>query len=190
MPEKRSGDAYLYLNAAGKQADAGADGSIEKLLADGHLVLAVDLRGLGETTGPVSGKAGIARYVGPQWPDLYLAYLLGTSYLKMRTEDALVCARYLADYETDEKNRVHLIAIGRVGPVALHAAALEPDRFASLTLKQSVRSWSSVVRTPMAENQFVNVVHGALKTYDLPDLLATLPKETVTIEEPYDASDK
>ncbi len=190
VPEKRSGDAYLYLNAAGKQADAGADGSIEKLLADGHLVLAVDLRGLGETTGPVSGKAGIARYVGPQWPDLYLAYLLGTSYLKMRTEDALVCARYLADYETDEKNRVHLIAIGRVGPVALHAAALEPDRFASLTLKQSVRSWSSVVRTPMAENQFVNVVHGALKTYDLPDLLATLPKETVTIEEPYDASDK
>ena len=39
----------------------------------------------------------------------------------------------------------------------------------------------------MAVNQFENVVHGALKTYDLPDLLATLPKSKVTVVEPLDA---
>ena len=33
----------------------------------------------------------------------------------------------------------------------------------------------------------INVVHGALRVYDLPDLLATLPKANVTVIEPLDA---
>jgi hypothetical protein len=38
----------------------------------------------------------------------------------------------------------------------------------------------------MATNQFENVVQGALKTYDLPNLIATLPKEKITVAEPVD----
>jgi dienelactone hydrolase len=187
IPAKRSGEAYLYLHASGKQADARPGGPIEKLVEQGGLVLAVDLRGLGETAPKGSNNRGIAKYVGSQWKELYLAYLLDMSYLAMRTEDILVSARFLATYGTSEKpNRVHLISIGRVGPPALHAAALEPDLFASVSLQKSLGSWASVVRTPMATNQFENVVHGALKTYDLPDLLATLPKENVRVDQPLD----
>ena len=99
---------------------------------------------------------------------------------------------YLTDYgrRNQPPNRVHLISVGRVGPPALHAAALEPQLFASVTLKRCVTSWSDVVQTPHAVQQLVNVVHGALKTYDLPDLLATLPKEKVKVYEPYDAMEK
>ena len=187
LPKKRSGDAYLYLHADGKQADAAAGGPIEKLVDQGHLVLAVDLRGVGETAPEGSSKRGIAHHVGPQWKDFYLAYLLGTSYLAMRTEDILASARFLAGYEAgEEPNRVHLKSIGRVGPPALHAAALEPELFVSVSLRNCLGSWSSVLRTPMATNQFENVVHGALKTYDLPDLLGTLPNEKVTVAEPFD----
>ena len=78
VPEKRSGEAYLYLNADGKQADASPGGPIEGLVDEGHLVLAVDLRGLGETVLEESSKRGIALHIGPQWKDFYLAYLLGT----------------------------------------------------------------------------------------------------------------
>ncbi len=191
IPEKRSGEAYLYLHADGKQADAGPDGPIEKLLDQGHLVLAVDLRGVGETAPEGSSKRGIAHHVGPQWKEFYLAYLLGTSYLAMRTEDILASARFLAGYEAgEEPNRVHLKGSGRVGPPALHAAALEPELFASVSLRNCVESWSGVLRTPMAINQFENVVHGALKTYDLPDLLGTLPKEKVTFAEPFDPTEQ
>jgi hypothetical protein len=105
----------------------------------------------------------------------------------MRTEDILASARFLAGYEAGEKpNRIHLISIGRLGPPALHAAALEPQLFASVSLRNCLQSWSSVLRAPMATNQFENVVHGALKTYDLPDLTATLPKEKITVAEPVD----
>ncbi len=188
VPQKRSGKAYLYLHAGGKHTDAAADGPIAKLVGKGHLVLAVDLRGMGETAGAKSSKRGISHYVGGDWKDLYLAYLLGRSYLAMRTEDILVCARFLAGYKAPKKpNRVHLVSIGKTGPPALHAAALEPRLFASVSLKNCLVSWSNVVRTPMAAGQFENVVHGALRVYDLPDLLGTLPSDKVTWTDPLDA---
>jgi dienelactone hydrolase len=199
VPNRRSGDAYLYLHGDGKPTDAllsaehdnappsGQAASIEKLIEKGHLVLAVDLRGLGETAGEKPGNSGIPRYVGSDWKDLYLADLLGKSYLAMRAEDVLVSARFLANYEAGDKpNRVHLLSIGRTGPAALHAAALEPELFASIELRGCLESWDSVVRTPLSIGQFENVVHGALKTYDLPDLLSTLPKDKVTWSDPVD----
>jgi len=188
VPDKPGGDAYLYLHSAGKQADAAPDGPIEKLVRQGHVVLAVDLRGLGETGQKKTSSRGIAHYVGAQWKDLYLAYMLDTSYLAMWAEDILVCGRLLAGYEaTEGPSRVHLVSIGLVGPAAVHAAALEPQQFASLKLHNCLVSWSDVVHTPTAANQFANVVHGALKVYDLPDLLATLPEEKLTVTEPLNA---
>ena len=187
-PDKRSGDADLYLHADGKQADAAPGGPLEKLVQKGHLVLAVDLRGTGETQ--PAGDKGLER-LGGEWKDTSLAYMLDTSYVAMRAEDIVSGARFLRDYQAGAKpQRVHLISIGRVGPAALHAAALEPQLFASVTLQNCLVSWSNVVHTPMAVNQYVNVVHGALKTYDLPDLLATLPQDRVTVVGPLDAMEK
>src|SRR5262249_53808210 len=52
---------------------------------------------------------------------------------------------------------------------ALHAAALD-TRVARLTLKRSLTSWSDVAATAITHNQLTNVVPGALKVYDLPEL--------------------
>jgi hypothetical protein len=188
VPQKPSGQATLYLHEAGKHADAGPGGPIEKLVREGHLVLAVDLRGIGETQ--VAEKKTYAVYLGNEWREASVAYLLGTSYLAMRAEDILVCARYLANASDSGKpNAVHLVSIGRVGPPALHAAALEPQQFASVRLKNCLVSWAKVVRTPLAKNQYVNLVHGALKTYDLPDLLRAIPAEKRVVESPLDATE-
>ena len=186
VPEKPAAEACLYIHASGKQADATPGGPLEKLVEEGRLVLAVDLRGLGETQGGSDSAYG--KFLGPEWIDGYLAYLLGTSYLAMRTEDLLACGRFLATYQAEGKPRpVRLVSIGRTGPAALHAAALEPELFAHVTLRQSLASWSDVVATPLARNQMINVVHGVLRVYDLPDLAATLPGEKLTIEEPLNA---
>ncbi len=107
----------------------------------------------------------------------------------MRAEDILVAARFLAQDQTPRPRAVHLVAVGNVGPAALHAAALEPQAFASVTLRRSVTSWAEVVSTPLARNQFVNVVHGALRVYDLPDLSATLGARLRWVE-PVDATEQ
>jgi len=188
VPLQQDGHAYLYVHADGKQAHAAPGGPIEKLVKQGHVVLAVDLRGLGETLR--SKKTAYGGHLGADWQDMYLAYMLDTSYLAMRAEDILICARFLQDYPGGGKRHsVHMISVGRVGPPALHAAALEPRLFASLRLHGSLTSWSDVIRTPKARRQLVNVVHGALRVYDLPDLLATLPPDKVAVTEPVDATE-
>src|SRR5262249_18588621 len=48
-PEKPAGRRCLYLHGQGKHVDAAPGGPIEKLVKDGAVVLAVDLRGVGET---------------------------------------------------------------------------------------------------------------------------------------------
>ena len=189
VPDRPDGPACLYLHADGKHIDASPDGAIDRLVRQGHVVLAPDVRGVGETK--PAGKHSYASYLPAEWSDCTIAYLLGKSLLAMRAEDILVCARFLAGDRTDGKAEpVYLLSVGRVGPAALHAAALEPDLFAKVTLRNSLISWSNVVHTPLSKNQFANLVHGALRIYDLPDLVTALPGEKVEIVEPLDAAEQ
>ena len=188
VPSAPGGEACLYLHGEGKQVDAQPGGPIEKRVMEGQLVFAVDLRGIGETENTKGGKRW-SGYFGGDWQDFFLAYMLDKSYVGMRAEDALVCARFLAHYEAGEKtNRVHLVAIGEAGPPALHAAALEPHLFASVELRRSLISWSNVIHSTITKNQLINTVHGALEVYDLPDLAATIPEDKITILDPLDAT--
>ena len=189
VPGKRVGAACLYLHAEGKQADAASGGPIERLVREGRLVMAPDLAGIGETT--PTGKHSYRSYLPPDWQEATIAYLLGTSLLAMRAEEILTCARYLAEAEPATGLRsVELISVGRTGPPALHAAALEPDLFGAIRLRNSLVSWSNVVHTPQSRNQFVNLVHGALRVYDLPDLARTLPSERLVVVEPLNGAEE
>jgi hypothetical protein len=96
----------------------------------------------------------------------------------------LVCARHAA--ERAEGKAVDLVAIGNVGIPAVHAAALEPGLFRSVTLRRTLVSWSDVIHKGLHNLSVVNVVHGALRHYDLPDLAATLGSK-LAIEQPADA---
>jgi dienelactone hydrolase len=184
VPDGGGRGLVLYLHGEGKHVDAGPDGPIEKQVRDGREVLAVDLRGVGETE-PAKGKWGYGPLFGADWEEFYMAYMLGRSYLGMRAEEILSIARHLAAVPgSDAARRVHLVGIGEAGPPALHAAALEPALFASLDLRWSLVSWSNLIQTEVPVNQLVNTVHGALRKYDLPDLLKTLSGMKVTVVEP------
>jgi dienelactone hydrolase len=181
-PARPSGRRYLYLHGEGKHSDAGPDGPIEKLVRAGHVVLAVDLRGIGET----GSKDGLW---GGNRSDFFTSYLLGRSLVGMWAEDILSCARFLA--EQDGKGsaaRVHLVAVGVAGPPALHAAAVENALFDTLKLVRALPSWTALVGQPAARGQLVNTVHGALRAYDLPDLERSLRPGQLTVEEPLDLS--
>jgi dienelactone hydrolase len=161
--------AVLYVHEQGKAADAATDGPIEKLVEAGKTVLAVDVRGTGETQ--QTNK------------DFFTAYLFGRSCVGMRAEDVLVCARLL---RREQRMPVDLVAIGHVGVPALHAAALEPDMFGTVKLGRKLNSWSDVIESGLSRNQLINTVHGALTVYDLPDLAAALGAK-LTVEEPTNA---
>lgn len=144
----------------------------------------MDLRGTGETLQKNQGY--FKPYFGSDGQDVYTAYVLARSYVGMRAEDILVCADFLRQQRA---GTVRLIAVGHVGVPALHAAALEPALFGSVKLVRSLISWSNLIKSGRSYNQLVNTVHGALTTYDLPDLAATLG-DKLTIEVPLNALGK
>ncbi|MSU19916.1 MAG: hypothetical protein EXS30_00800 [Pedosphaera sp.] len=185
----RTGDPVLYLHGEGKQIDAGPGGPIEMLALSGRTVLAVDLRGLGESSRS-PGRDAMGPVLGFNSRDSNLAYLLGKSFVAMRAEDVLACTRYLigSPAGSNRPARVAVISVGEPGVPALHAAALEPQLFSSLKLQSSLASWVDVVRAPVSRNQKVNAVFGALRAYDLTDLVASLPKDRIAIMEPLDAT--
>ncbi len=149
--------------------------------AAGRALWAVDVRGTGET---LQTDPAYAAEFGPNLNEAVTAYLLGRSYVAMRAEDILVCARAAA--ALTPTNTVDLVAFGSVGVPALHAAALEPQLFSSVRIVRSLRSWTKVIDSRTHRGQFINAVHGALEVYDLPDLAAMLGGK-VKIEEPLDA---
>lgn len=202
VPAAPSGNTTLYLHGTSMKADAGPGGPIEALVRQGHVVQAVELRGIGETeTGHDKADYGRGAF-GRDVQEIFLAYLLGRSYVGMRTDDIACACQSLAGYGLDPgdaardvavdppgaERPLHLVAIGEAAIPALHAAALEPDRFASVRLVNMLPSWADLVASPGSRDQAVNVVHGALLHYDLPDLVELAGGTAkVRLEAPLDA---
>lgn len=178
-PESPDDDAYLYLHDEGKLGDSDPGGRIEELMGDGYAVVSVDLRGQGESA---SGKRD--DLLG-DWKTYYLSYLLGDSLLGKRVEDALAAGHFVAYYQKKKDNprRVHLVGVGQAGIVALHAAAMNPDLFASVTLRNTPRDWSSLVSEKIPAGALDTTVHGALTVYDLPDLVRLAGDDKVRYED-------
>jgi len=185
---RRKGIPLLYLHHKGKQAAAAPGKEIEKLVLSGTSVFAVDLSGTGETERP-AGKTPEGVLLGANNREATLAYLLGRSIAAMRAEDVLVCARHLLEAHTEgaQFTKVGVLAVGDVAVAALHAAALEPRLFDTLTIRESLSSWTDVVRTPASLNQRCSVIFGALEAYDLSDLAASLPAGTLNATDPKNA---
>jgi pimeloyl-ACP methyl ester carboxylesterase len=175
-PSSPREDAYLYLHDSGKIGDSEPGGEIERLVNEGYVVVSVDLRGQGET------GAGDADELLGDWKTYYLAYLLAQPLLGLQVEDALSAGHFVAYYQTSEPRNVHLVGAGHTGIVALHAAALRPDLFTTVTLRDTPADWSSLVANPVPSGRLTTAVHGALQLYDLPDLARTLQPDQLKIE--------
>ena len=184
LPAARDGKlpAVLYVDGRGKQGAAAPGGPIEALVKEGRAVLAIDVRGVGETA-PAK-----PRLIGKN--EFQLAYLgihLGRPLLGQRTEDVLAALEVLLGREEIDANNVRLMGIERGGPVALHAAALD-CRVTEVVVEEAIESWMAVVAAPLAEHQLEQIVAKALERYDLPDLVRAIAPRPVEVRNPVDAT--
>jgi hypothetical protein len=162
--------AVLYVDGRGKAADLAPGRAIERLMAAGRIVLSVDLRGYGETADPPKG----AKFHNAEFRTAMIAMHVGRPLLGQRVQDLLAALGALSAHPMVDAEQIQLVGVDRAGPVALHAAVLEP-RFRALVLRNSIRSWTDdVVARPLAPQLIGHVVPGALAHYDLPDLAAML----------------
>jgi len=158
----------LAVSGASKAVGAAAGGPLEKWVKEGHAVVAFDLRGYGETA--PEGKDT----VGADWKEAFLGFHLNRPLLGQRVRDILAANEAMG-------GSCHLTASGAAVPAALHAAALD-SRIPAVTLDGGILSWTSVLKSPVTQNQLANVVPGALERYDLLTLAASLAPRPLTIK--------
>jgi cephalosporin-C deacetylase-like acetyl esterase len=169
-------NVVIHLDPPGKHlAAVGPGGAITTLMQRPHTaVLAVDLRGYGETGTP-STRAGFDKLIGADWRETTLAMMLEKSYVGMRVDDIAQSARWLREHFKNPDLTLELNAVGNATVAAQHAAFLHPNLIAKATLTNGLESWIDLLdeRYPFVSQS--NLVYGALRHYDLPTLAAHAP---------------
>jgi pimeloyl-ACP methyl ester carboxylesterase len=175
----------VYAHGLGRAA---GESAIQKLVQAGNDVLAIDLRGFGDTASSAPSLKPDAKpgYFG-DFRESFLGLHIGRPLLGQRAYDLLAVVAILKGDPATGKLPVHVVGVGAAGPIALHAAALDP-RIEQVTVEDSVVSWESVVRTPISYNQLSSVVAGALAVYDLPELARFIAPRGLTIRGAVDAA--
>jgi dienelactone hydrolase len=183
-PQTESKSVVLYIDEQGKN-QAAENQTLQQIAAQGKTVLAVDLRGIGETA-QTHGHNYWKKHFGNDGQETCTAYLMGQNMVAPKTEDILAVARWLRD---KYQKPIELISVGNLGVPALHAAALAPDLFEKVTVKKCLNNWADIIAAGVHHNQFINVIHGALTTYDLENLRALIGTK-LSFTEPFSPMSK
>ena len=170
--------AVLYVNAAGKSVDS----DMEALARAGHVVMAPDPRGIGESR-PHSSAGGYS----PLWQTFQRALLVGKTLAGMQVEDLLAAFDYLASREDVDPERVAVLGKGNGWVLGLFVAVLEP-RVEKLAIEGTVLSYREIVSAKLHENLTGIIVPGVLEDFDLPDLAASLASRRLWIVDPRSAT--
>lgn len=129
-------------------------------------ILAVDLRGWGETLGK-GGRNTASEWFGIDRNEFYFAFMLGKTYVGMRTEDLFSVIRYC---QSKGKTEFRLITRGSAETIALHAAVCEPGLIKEIQAVDPLPDWNEQVKNAPCPIQLTDYVYGALKNYDKSDL--------------------
>ena len=179
-PDKPNNKALLFLDPLGKEKGAQEGGEAEWFVRTGFTVLVPDLLGTGET-GPLT-----VDYNHPYLLKWFASVLIGRSIVGVQAGDVVRLARLL-----DNENGISAVygcARKEMAPVLLHAAAFYPD-IKQIALLEPYSSYRSIVTNRFYDVGFVySTVAGALQSYDINDLAASLAPRRLLIAGPTDGN--
>jgi len=165
---KPGGPTVLLADCDGKSASAAR---LDQLAQGGTRVLSIDLRGCGELA--PKGPRGIDPWLGDS-RNVNAALLLGRTMLGMRMLDITAGLDLLA------APQVTAIGIGHASLPVLFATALDP-RINVVELDGLLKSFQSVVETPLHRRAFEHVLPGVLRRFDIADIVKAIAPRPVTI---------
>jgi hypothetical protein len=157
------GGVTIWLDPRGKAFGAEPGGAIEnRVLGQAETILALDVRGWGESAPPGSPRSGY----GAWYQTFMRAYLLGRSIIGMQAEDVLAVAARMRARFPDV--RLHGMQPAG-GALALYAGVLDPA-VGGVSTETPVEPYLSMARRTVHDGLMDIFVHGVLADFDLPDL--------------------
>lgn len=171
----------LYVHGGGKSEEGGVAEDIENLVMAGTVVLAVDLRGMGETQYYDDDQANdFPRYFG-DYDSAMTSLLIDRPLIGQRMKDISKGLDLLAERPDVDADR--LMAVGvEGGSIPVLFAAVVDDRIRGIGLEGMLLSYKSVVENRIHRRVFEDVIPGLLKQFDLADLVAALRCPAVLVD--------
>lgn len=164
--------AILYVN---ERVDAvvAEPSSMEGVLASGHAVCALSLRGLGISTprfprgSPRTDRAGLPEDFA------WMCLTMGRSVIAQRVWDVSRGLDYLRSRPDVDASQIRVLGVGGAGLAALLAVAMD-DRPRSILLDRTLASYASILDSEEYSLALDWFLPGILRHCDLPDLVASL----------------
>jgi len=201
IPEKKSRawPVLLYVNEAGKEADgmefSGSEGEgvnpglLESFARQGYLVVAVDVRGIGETAPDHLGEFHAGKF--PQLDDIetvmtYWTWEMNESLFGMRVLDVIRSVDYALSRADVEADGVRLIGKGMGALWALYAAALD-QRITSLVCEGGLLSYHNLAEVDRYTHGADIFIPDVLNHFDLPQVAAAIADQRLALLRSVDA---
>lgn len=172
--------AMIYVHGRGKSAAAAVGGEIEQFVKAGVIVLAIDLRGMGETRSRnAEGNDDFPVYFG-DFESAMTALHIGRPLVGMQMTDVLRGVDLLAARPDVERTKIYGFGKDAGAIPLLHAAAMD-NRLSKIALEGMLASYQTVIQQQIHRQVFEQVIPGVLRSYDLPDVIAALAPRQVWI---------
>jgi cephalosporin-C deacetylase-like acetyl esterase len=183
-------EPLLYVSEAGKEAEGMELGLYERLALDGHVVIAADVRGVGETKPPHMapdwGPPRFHQLFGPENALNLMAWYMDESLFGMRVYDVMRCVDYaISRPDVDAKN-LQVVGRGAGALWVIFAAALDP-RIGSVVAERGLISYTSLAQTDLYTWDAGIFVRGVLRRFDLPQVAAAIAPRPLTLKEAVDS---
>ncbi len=187
VPEQRNReDALVFVHELGKDIEGQEFGLLEKLTRKGYLIVAVDVRGVGETTPPHAGEGSgpFAHLFNVDTAISYMAWFMDESLFGMRVRDVIRTLDYTqgrVDVGTEQGIRVFGTGAGALW--ALYAAALD-SRIHSVVAQSGLLSYQSLTQVDRYEHGADVFVRDVLKGFDLPQVAGAIADRELVLVSP------
>ena len=163
------GPVSLYAGHLSSEEDCATLPWLQRCLTEGQRILAVDLRGTGQSFPTTCGSSDLLEPYGADYLYASFGSMMGESYLGRRVLDLLRTIDCLVDGGAE----VHLIGRG-AGSVPVALAALLHASQPTCELVHYLPSYQLLIDNPLHNWPLSTMVENCLTTFDLPDIYAAL----------------
>jgi cephalosporin-C deacetylase-like acetyl esterase len=167
----------VYVHEDGKSGDMD---EARALARDGVIVIAVDLRGMGETRSAYAHRGDYYARYGVETDLTYTSFMLGQPLIGLRVRDIVRAVDYAVSRRDVDASAVSLHGVGIGGVMVLHAAALDV-RVSSVVARNSLISYKSIALNEMYDYHVNVMVPGVIGRYDMCDLVAGIAPRPVRL---------
>ena len=188
LPERPVQSAALYITDTGKESDGVEFGLYERLTRQGTLIVAADVRGMGETR-PPHMPPGQGREFGHLFDTetamAYMCWYMDQSLFGMRVQDVIRSVDYALSRPDVRADNLRVIGRGAGALWVLYAAALD-TRITDAVCERGLVTYRSLAQVDRYQHNAGIFIRDVLKHFDLPQVAAAVADRKLTLVAPVD----